>query len=615
MLMRSLIKLILCHWALTVRSPSLFHPSFSHLLQSGNDSAEAIPLQSLGVVDVAATAVPDNELLANALLNVSQSDKVDGWAVKRSADFVNEYPRVNENGARFAGSTENLNHLLGSFPCLFPFGLGGFEVDRPVKVSYENHAHWALHYDDKRFRKDHHFMFQVFGVIQKRQLCASAALQISKRTFLRFENAIRNLQTSDFDTAVAQERSHEAFTDPTMKALRETVNTVCAKVLGTDESRIQIRSLIWGMKNPPSLWLTINPADTQDPIAQVLCGENIDLDHFCSLDHRPNTGAVAADPFASASFFHIIINAVLHHLLKIKGFRSACSLERQQGIFGTVDGFIGTVEAQGRGTFHLHMLLWLKGSVPSSEMKKMLSTDEFRDRVKSFISANIHGDINDMDGPSILSTPRDPNVAFSRPIDPRLPNYDALSRAAEINTARTLQVHQCTHACLKLKKGRWACKRRAPFPLASAPWIDKHGNWGPKRRYGYMNSFCPPLLQAVRCNHDIKLVTNGKETKNMAWYITKYVAKKQNVSTNTSALLAKMYAFHRDKERRTTDLTVLNKKLIQRCANTLTWEQELSAPEVVSYLMGWSDRFISHHFETIHWYSVVDLLKKSFPIL
>jgi hypothetical protein len=64
-----------------------------------------------------------------------------------------------------------------------------------------------------------------------------------------------------------------------------------------------------------------------------------------------------------------------------------------------------------------------------------------------------------------------------------------------------------------------------------------------------------------------------------------------------------------------SDLTLLNKRLIQRCANTLTRQQELSAPEVVSYLMGWGDRFISHHFETIHWFTVVDLLKKSYPIL
>lgn len=570
------------------------------------------------MVNIAANDVPDNEVLANALLNVSRSDKTEGWAVKRSGDFVNEYPRLNDDGAHFARSTENPNHLLGSFPCLFPFGVGGFEVERPLKVSYESHTRWALRYEDRQFRKDHHFIFQVFGVIQKQQLCGSAALQISKRTFLRNKNAICNLQSSDFDTAASQERAHEMFTDPTMKALRETVNTIHTKVVGTDESRIQIRSLIWGMctmKNPPSLWLTINPADTQDPIAQVLCGENIDLDHFCSLNHRSNTDAVAADPFASASFFHVIINAVLEHLLKIKGFRANCSPEREKGIFGTVDGFIGTVEAQGCGTLHLHMLLWLKGSVPSSEMKQLLLTEEFRDRVKHFIAANICRDVSDMDAPSILSTPRDPVVTFSRPIDPCLPDYETLSHAAKIKTARTVQVHDCSHACLKLKNGHWLCKRRAPFPLASEPWIDSHGNWGPKRRYGYTNSFCPVLLQALRCNHDIKLVTNGEETKNISWYITKYVAKKQNVSTNTSALLAKTFTFHRDNERRTTDLTLLNKRLIQRCTNTLSREQELSAPEVVAYLMGWSDHFISHHFETIHWYSIVDLLKKSYPIL
>ena len=188
-----------------------------------------------------------------------------------------------------------------------------------------------------------------------------------------------------------------------------------------------------------------------------------------------------------------------------------------------------------------------------------------------------------------------------------------MSRAAEINIARTVQVHQCTHACLKLKKGHWACKRRAPFPLATAPWIDERGNWGPKCRYGYMNSFCPPLLQAICCNHDIKLVMNGEEMKNIAWYITKYVTKKQNMLTNTSVLLAKTYTFHHEKEQRSSDLTLLNKKLIQQCANTLSWEQELSTPEVVSYLMGWSDRFISHYFKTIHWYSLVNLLKQSFP--
>jgi hypothetical protein len=123
-----------------------------------------------------------------------------------------------------------------------------------TKVSYEAHARWALRYEDRRFCRDVYFMFQVFGVVQKRELCRSASLQISKQSFLRFENAIRSLHTSDFDTAAAQEHAHQSFTDPTMQSLRRTLNTVRAKVVGTDESRVRIRSLIWGMcvKKKPS---------------------------------------------------------------------------------------------------------------------------------------------------------------------------------------------------------------------------------------------------------------------------------------------------------------------------------------------------------------------------
>ena len=125
----------------------------------------------------------------------------------------------------------------------------------------------------------------------------------------------------------------------------------------------------------------------------------------------------------------------------------------------------------------------------------------------------------------------------------------------------------------------------------------------------------PPLLQAVRCNHDLKLVTNGEDTKKIVWYITNYETKILLNSNNTSALLTKTFMYHHAAESYTSDLCLLNKKLIQRCANTLTCEREIGAPEVVSYLMGWGDCFVSHHFEMIYWYSVVSALKKAYPIL
>ncbi|KAH8976856.1 hypothetical protein EDB86DRAFT_2768594, partial [Lactarius hatsudake] len=488
-----------------------------NLTQNVNPSV--IPLHSLGVVDVAANEVTENEILAHALANVARTEKVAGWAIKRGSDFVNEYACKDESGSFSDGSSENPNHLLGSFPCLFPYGLGGFEVDRPRKVSYQAHARWALRYTDKRFRKDLHFIFQVFGVLQKY------------------------------------------------------------------------------------------------PIVQVLCGEDINLDDFCATNQRPSDTAIAADPYAACLFFHLIINTILRSLLGITGFSSSGPIERETGILGKIAAYVGTVEAQGRGTLHLHMILWLCGSVTTEKMKELLATEQFRKALTSFISANIRAHIPDAPGVAVLSIPCERVVTFSRPVHPQTHEYEVSRADAEKRIARTVQVHQCSHVCMKISNSRLVCKRWAPFPLFANDWVDEHGNWGPKRTYTYLNNWCPAILQTVRTNHDIKLITNGIETKDIAWYITHYVAKKQRDSSNTSALLAKTLAYHWSNEQRNSALSAIHKKLIQQCANSLSRQQELSAPEVISYLMGWGDRFVSHHFEMIHWYSVVKLLTKTFPIL
>lgn len=132
-----------------------------------------------------------------------------------------------------------------------------------------------------------------------------------------------------------------------------------------------------------------------------------------------------------------------------------------------------------------------------------------------------------------------------------------------------------------------------------------------------MNTWNPVLLQCLRANHDIKLISNGEDTKDLSFYITTYTAKNQQHSSNTSALLAKTYSFNSSRlaSRDVNSVHDLNKRLIQRCANSLSREQELSAPEVISYIMGWGDRYISHRFEHIHFGSVIHLLKKVWPML
>jgi len=57
-----------------------------------------IPLQSFDVVNAGGTDVTEDSLLGQTLARMSQSERGEAYAIKRSSDFVNEYPRTDEDG-------------------------------------------------------------------------------------------------------------------------------------------------------------------------------------------------------------------------------------------------------------------------------------------------------------------------------------------------------------------------------------------------------------------------------------------------------------------------------------------------------------------------------------
>jgi len=86
---------------------------------------------------------------------------------------------------------------------------------------------------------------------------------------------------------------------------------------------------------------------------------------------------------------------------------TAMGIHREVGIFGKVEGYIGTVEAQGCGTLHLHIILWLCGSPTSKEMKDLLATESFRHRVATFISSNIRTYHHELTSDTMHDIPRE----------------------------------------------------------------------------------------------------------------------------------------------------------------------------------------------------------------
>ena len=376
-----------------------------------------------------------------------------------------------------------------------------------------------------------------------------------------------------------------------------------------------MRSKVWSnivAFNPPSLWITINPSD-QDPIAQVFAGAEIDLDDFIATagpEANERARNIASDPFASARFFHFMIATLLDVVFGIKKTRAG--IIRRPGAFGTIQSYIGTVEAQGRGTLHLHMLVWVKGGPPASVMRAALKHERFRTRVSNYINTAIRADIDGMNTNAILQLPKRPALSYCRPIDPILD--EQASVLEEKTLARSVQFHKCNPAtCLRIVNGRPECKRRAPFALSACDWVNDEGEWGPRRTCPNMNGWNPWLMRCVRANHDVKLIMNGVEMCVLVLYSTNYAFKKQNQSSNVSALIADRLAFHKSLECANEDTQAYNKHLIQRCANALFTQREFSGPEIISYLMGWGDRYESHGYVLIFLDAAIWALKRSFP--
>jgi hypothetical protein len=88
----------------------------------------------------------------------------------------------------------------------------------------------------------------------------------------------------------------------------------------------------------------INPMDYEDLIAQILAGEDIDMDSFMkSMGPEPSKRArnMVNNLFASASFFNFIIQTTLETLFGIHA--SKRQIESHMGILGLVNGYFGVV--------------------------------------------------------------------------------------------------------------------------------------------------------------------------------------------------------------------------------------------------------------------------------
>ena len=327
---------------------------------------------------------------------------------------------------------------------------------------------------------------------------------------------------------------------------------------------------------------------------------------------------IADDPYAAAKFFNFMITTILETLFQVKV--TPGQVKSGMGVFGRVAAYFGTVESQGQGTLHLHLLVWLKHVPSSEEIVALLKTEEFRNCVLAYIRANFRAYVPGLESAeSIAQLPHNNGVSYSRPPNPDSKDYNSELQRSELALARMEQVHTCKprHCLVYDRHNQLVCKRCAPFQVSDEAFVTDTGLCGPKRLYGYINSWVPSILINARCNNDGKFLTSGADTKNITFYVTSYAAKKQGKNYNVSAVMADGYAYHLEhpKPEYVNSIRDQQRLLLFRLVHSINREQELAGPMVISYLMGWGDVFRSHAYSPIYWSSFMNALYTAFPKL
>src|ERR1700678_1083309 len=363
-----------------------FNADVTHALDMNTND---IPFQNVVITDIDGHA-PPHELRAAALRHIKKGG---GYIqIPHDPTPVNEF------------CNPSLFPMI--YPSLFPYGIGGFEDNtRQIPISMKRHVKHLCGMSDKRFQEHYSFMFTAFNILQRRAVLLHTSLKVRKANFNSIASDFASVSPETVHVVTERISRGDSITANTAEErkvlnLMKQVNIVTSNVPGTSASRVTMRNEIRGLmieKGMPSFFITINPADIYNPIVKFLGGAEIYLYNILPEqvpNYREQAILVAKNPFVAAKFFNIYMKAFISAVLgyepderKIEG-----------GILGLVKAYYGCGEAQGRGTLHCHMMIWLEGGLNPNEIKERVIDKgdvEFKNRLIQFLDDSISNSIPD----------------------------------------------------------------------------------------------------------------------------------------------------------------------------------------------------------------------------
>ena len=320
---------------------------------------------------------------------------------EKQEQMVNERVYMIPHSSKPVNEYFNPKLLAGLYPTLFCYGRGAPEDrSRSIEINLREHVRYLLSYSDRRFEKNHSFIFVVFNILQRRDACFHAKLIATKPYFQSSAQEIQALHSSDIEKALSNihKKTYNMESNGALNKLLGHIKTIGGRMMGSAYSRTALRTKIHALiynQGLPSIFVTLNPADIHSPIALYFAGVKLDLDNIRTellMDTYKRAEIIASHPVATAKFFHVLISGILETMIA-------------GGVLGPIKAYFGTVQSQGRGSLHLHLLIWLDHDMKPTDMKEKIQDTDFREKLKAYLDDIIKEDLDDFKERDVRGNP------------------------------------------------------------------------------------------------------------------------------------------------------------------------------------------------------------------
>ncbi|KAF5325922.1 hypothetical protein D9611_000998 [Ephemerocybe angulata] len=540
-----------------------------------------------------------------------------------------------QSGSEPVPDIRNPAWLSWAHPTADPFGIGGFHDPRRRKpIGMEQQLKHLLNVHDPFFENDPELAFDIYNIIRKGAVNTAMNFTVPLSAYSKVVTQIGALQTLHITALREQYRRNPAYTPTTlteqnvlkvMSSIAPMARNIPGSVSQKIKMRNEIRAII-SQRGSPTLFITINPDDYNHPIVSTLAtrsSKRSQLPAIRSMDSTSRTDLALSHPVACAQFFDAVMNAFAKIILRCGGRASG------PGIFGTCDAYYGTVETQGRGTLHCHMLVWLRNHLPPERLTQILKTSpEYGAALKVWIDSIMDSGFV---GVRTHSTdygpdehPRQPGSQHpaSAP-EPRIGEMTKENFLLEMNEQvdellTRFNWHKHNGACWKYLRPSEArspanCRFGMDGTLYADTTIDTvEGTIQPRRRHPRMTHYNPVITFLLKCNTDIKFIGSGSDAKAFMYYVTDYITKAP--LSMHAGLAALSYAIRQGEAKgvlgKGEQRDAENRRAMTIAINSMLGHQEISHPQVMSYILGGGECYTNEKFQAYNWAETVRYVEK-----